>query len=474
MTNAIPRLIIAGTHSGVGKTIVSIGIMAALRDRGLRVQPFKAGPDYIDPTYHALAAGRAAHNLDAWMIPRERIPALFAHAARNADVAIIEGVMGLYDGFDYENERGSTAELARLLAAPVVMIVDARAMARSAAAVALGYREFATDAPWAGFIVNRVGSEEHGRGVARAIEQATGLPVFGWLPRADQLHAPERHLGLTPTAEPGPWSDLIALAAALVERHINLDALLKAARKAPAFSTPALELPTAPPIGQRKPILAVARDRAFSFIYPANLELLQAAGAEIAFFSPLCDADLPREASGVILSGGFPEMYAAELAANRSMLAGLRQAHARGLPIYAECGGLMYLTESIIDHEGRSHKMVGLLPGHSRLGERLTLGYRLAEAVADSWLLKQGERVRGHEFHYSHWEAGTASLPPAFRLLPTRRGQPERREGARIGSLWASYVHLHFWSNPHLALRFAAACRGSGFEQKETVSTGQN
>ena len=460
----IPRLIIAGTHSGAGKTTLTVGISAALRRRGVRVQPFKVGPDYIDPTYHSLAAGRSARNLDTWMIPRERVPALFAGASREADIAIIEGVMGVYDGFDYDNEQGSTAEVAKLLRAPVVLVLDARSMARSAGAVALGFQTFDPQLPLAGFIINRLGSESHGRGVAGAVEKATGLPVFGWLPRQEDVHIPERHLGLVPTTEPGRWQSFVAAAADLVERYLDLDALLSTARSAPPYPLPSLHL-SLTPAANAHPIIAVAHDEAFSFTYPDNLDLLRAVGAHISFFSPLRDTALPPHTSGIILSGGFPEVYAAPLAANRAMHAALRQAHARGLPIYAECGGLMYLTEQIVDQEGGHFPMVGLVPGISRMSGRLTLGYCLAEAVADSWLLAAGEQVRGHEFHYSLWERTSDSLAPAYHLLPTRKTHPARRpEGAHAGNLWASYIHLHFWAKPELASRFVAACQRAAKE----------
>lgn len=458
----LPRLIIAGTHSGVGKTTLTAGIIAALSRRGLRVQPFKAGPDYIDPTYHSLAAGRPARNLDTWMIPRERIPGLFAYGARDADLALVEGVMGLYDGFAYTQETGSTAELAKRLQAPVVLVVDAQAMARSAAALVRGYRDFDPDIPLAGVIVNRVGSEGHGQGVARAIREYTGLPVLGRLPRIDALHIPERHLGLIPTHEAAQARSFIDAAADQVSRYLDLEGLLALAHRAPPLDPTPLPIRVDGPGDTQGrgtgPIIAVAQDPAFSFTYPDNLDLLAAAGARIVPFSPLADAELPAGAAGVILSGGFPELHAAELAANRSMHVGLRRAHARGLPIYAECGGLMYLTQAIVDLEGRRHAMVGLLPGHSTMVGRLTLGYREAEAGTESWFLHRGERIRGHEFHYSRWEGRPPHLPPAYLLSPPGEKTP-RPEGACLGRLWASYVHVHFWAKPELATRFVAACQ---------------
>lgn len=452
----IPRLLIAGTHSGVGKTTLTAGLIAALCRVGLAVQPFKVGPDYIDPSYHTLAAGRVCRNLDTWMIPPERVTALFGHAASGADLAVIEGVMGLYDGFGYRNEAGSTAEVAKLLGAPVVLILDAGCMARSAGAVALGYQQFDPQLPLAGFLVNRVAGESHGQGVAAAIEQATGLPVLGWIPRETGLVVPERHLGLVPIAEPGKWRAFIEAAADLVARQVDLVRLQALADQAP----PLISAPLAPapvPQGAYRSRIAVARDEAFSFTYADNLDLLRAAGGEIVFFSPLHDEALPPHTAGVILSGGFPELYAAQLAANEGMRESLRQAHADGLPIYAECGGLMVLTEAVVDLDGRTHPMVGLLPGRCIMTPRLTMGYRVAQAACDSLLLRQGETVRTHEFHYSAWEGRPPDLPPAYYLRAIE-GQEPQPEGACIGNLLASYAHVHLAARPELAPRFVAAC----------------
>lgn len=462
-----PRLVIAGTHSGVGKTTLTAGLVAVLCRRGLVVQPFKVGPDYIDPSYHTLSAGRPCRNLDTWMLSPERARALFVHAVRDADVALIEGVMGLYDGAEYDSEAGSTAEVAKLLASPVVLVLDCRSMARSAGAVALGYRRFDPDLPLVGFIANRVGSESHGQGVATAIERATGLPVLGWLPRDGSLNIPERHLGLVPTAEPGRWSDFVEAAAAHVERYLDIERMLELAgwrdSRAADGSGSAIQdlLPDSAAVRDRpQPVIAAARDEAFSFTYPDNLDLLEVAGAKLAYFSPLRDTELPTATAGVLLSGGFPELYAAQLAANVAMRQAIRRAHAQGLPIYAECGGLMYLTEILVDLEGREHEMVGLLPGRSAMSGRLTLGYRLARAADDSWLLARGETVRGHEFHFSLWEGRPADLPPAYRVWPKNGRESPRVEGAHLGNLWASYVHLHFWHKPELATRFVAAALG--------------
>jgi cobyrinic acid a,c-diamide synthase len=477
------RLVIAGTHSGVGKTTVAAGLMTALRRRGLTVQPFKVGPDYIDAGHHTAAAGRPCRNLDTWMMPPESVRSLFVHASRDADIAIIEGVMGVYDGAGYDAETGSTAEVAKLLQAPVILVIDASKMARSAAALALGYQRFDPDLPLAGFIINRAASDQHGVGVAGAIEKASGLPVFGWLPREEGLKFPERHLGLVPAAEASARSAFVSAAGEAVDRQIDIDRLLalvgndtsrshalrgnaSVRRSASRLARDGTQsVPTCVPtlrVGTRNGgIIAVACDEAFHFTYEENLELLHAAGArKLVFFSPLRDATLPEGTAGVILSGGFPEMHAPLLAANVSMKQALRDAHECGLPIYAECGGLMYLTQSIVDLDGCEHRMVGLLPGRSVMSKRLTLGYRLARAVGSSWLFAGGETVRGHEFHYSQWEGRPADLPPAYTLLPSSGAGASWADGACVGNLLASYVHLNFWAKPELAERFVAACRG--------------
>jgi len=452
------RLVIAGTHSGVGKTTIVVGLIAALRARGLSVQPFKVGPDYIDPSHHTLAAGRPCRNLDTWMVPPNRVLASFCRATRGADVAIIEGVMGLYDGLGYEAEAGSTAEVAKLLEAPVVLVLDASKMARSAGAIALGYQSYDAGVDLCGYVANRVGSEGHGLGVATSITRATGLPVLGRLPREPRLAIPERHLGLIPAVEPGRWAEVVDQARESIERHLDVDRILALAAST-ALSTGDDEAEEGEPVPvPDRPVIAVARDEAFQFTYPENLELLEAAGARIAFFSPLADHGLPEGTDGLILSGGFPELHARALARNHTMREAIRNAHARRMPIYAECGGLMYLTGSIVDQESDSHPMVGLLPGHSAMTGRLTLGYREARADRDTWLLRAGESIRGHEFHYSTWVDRPADLPAALRVATRDDEAPYRPEGASLGNLWASYIHLHFEGRPELASRFVDAC----------------
>jgi cobyrinic acid a,c-diamide synthase len=475
----LPRLLLAAPMSGSGKTTITAGLIAALAARGLNIAPFKCGPDYIDPSYHALAAGRPCANLDAWMIPPDRIPGVLARRSAGADLALIEGVMGLFDGYAGDDDTGSSAHIARLTGTPVVIVLDVRAMARTAAALVKGLRDFDPRVSVAGVILNRVGSPRHAAMVSQAIEQA-GLPVLGAFLRDEAITLPERHLGLVPTAEPGRWHAWLADVAARVAANVDLDRVLALAHTAPPLQR-GEELETRR--GEEEPgsiasslitdhsslitrhstplhpVIAVARDEAFSFLYEDNLDLLRAAGAEIAFFSPLRDTALPEGAQALYLCGGFPELYAAQLSANRAMRQAIRAALAADLPTYAECGGLMYLTEAVVDAEGQALPMVGALPGRSHMTARLTLGYRTVRALHDSWMWRAGETLRGHEFHYSTCEALPESISRLYALQPDALRPEARVEGAQAGNTLASYVHLHFLALPELAARFVAAAR---------------
>lgn len=456
MTNT-SRILIAGTNSGVGKTTITLGLIAALRRRGLAVQPFKCGPDYIDPTYHTLAAGRPCRNIDTWMVPPERAVSLFAAAAQSANVAVIEGVMGVFDGFSYSDDDGSSAQIAKLTGAPVLLVLDVGKMARSAGALALGYSRFDADLNVAGFILNRCGSASHFEGVKSAVEAASGRPVVGWLPKDAELHIPERHLGLVPTDERGELTGFIDHAAGVIARYFDLDRILLLAQQAQPIAPPTTRysLPAT-----RSTKIAVARDAAFSFYYEDNLDLLRQAGAEIVFFSPLADAALPAGVSGVYLGGGFPELYAAQLAANGSLLDSLRQARAAGMPIFAECGGFMLLTQAITDLDGQRHPMAGLVPGQVQMQPKLvSLGYRLVESPGGNFLLPAGVTTRGHEFHWSTWSEQDSAGPAAWAIRPRRDGGQPRLDGFADGNLIASYVHLHFAHDLRLAENFVAACR---------------
>ncbi len=466
----IPRFMIAAPASGSGKTTIAVGLMAALAATEA-VQGFKVGPDYIDPMYHTAATGRPSRNLDTWMAPPEAVLAACARALRGTEIAVIEGVMGLFDGFDGKSEAGSSAEVARLLAAPVILVLDVSKMARSAAAIALGCRLFDPALNIAGVICNRVAGPAHAEMVKDALA-AVGLPVLGCIPKSAALAVPERHLGLhTAVERQAEVETFLRAAAALMAAEVDLARLREIARSAPTleippdpFTSPLLAgegpgVRSLSTVAQEAPVrIAVARDEAFCFYYQDNLDLLSLAGAEVVFFSPLRDPALPAGVSGIYLGGGYPELYAAQLAANRPLRRTIRVAAAAGMPIYAECGGLMYLTEGIVDGSGAVHPMVGLVPGRSRLAGRLTMGYRIVTATQDSLLLRAGEQVRGHEFHYSEWIDRPADVPWAYHMAP-RQGNVAQPEGYARDGLLASYVHLHFGGRPQLANRFVAACR---------------
>lgn len=448
------RIVIAGVSSGAGKTTIATGIMAALSARG-RVQAFKAGPDYIDPTYHTHVTGRPSRNLDTWMVPSTTVRQLFQRAAADTDIAVIEGVMGLYDGRTGEDEAGSTASLAKLLAAPVVLVVDAGKMARSAAAIVLGFRLLDPGVNLAAVILNRIAGPRHYEAVADPIEREAGVPVIGALARDGELTLPERYLGLIPTVEGSVADDYFDRVRAVCERSIDLERLQRIAASAPPLAVEHGDglFPPEPLSGVAR--IAVARDRAFSFYYEDNLDLLRAQGAELVEFSPLADPALPAGTDGVYIGGGFPELFAAELSVNQPLHASLRAAAAAGTPVYAECGGLMYLGQELRDRDGRRFPMVGLIPGRSSMhGGRLTLGYRELTALRDSPVRRAGERVRAHEFH---WSLSDGDRPEMAAYAVD--GTPERREGCVNGSVLASYMHLHFGADPGIAPRFVEACR---------------
>lgn len=458
-TTGIPRILIAGVTSGVGKTTVAAGLIGALRARELRAQPYKCGPDYIDPSYLNQAAGVPTRNLDSWMLPHEVLQELFLRASGGADVAVIEGMMGLFDGRTGQGEEGSTAQIAKLLHAPVILVVDASKVGRSAAATVLGFQRFDPQLALRGVILNQVASERHRQIVAEAIESATGLPVLGALPKSDAFHLDERHLGLVPAPEDGAAAARLAELAASVARHCDIDRLLQVAQEAPPLTrAPTGLFPKQPTAETTQSLarIALAQDRAFSFYYQDNLDLLQAWGAEIIPFSPTEAPALPEGCQGLYLGGGFPELYAQELAANIPLMEDIRRRAQAGLPVLGECGGLMYLSEGIADFNGHLHSMVGLVPGTCVMERRrVGLGYLAVTACQPSFLLARGEKLRAHEFHWSRLERAFPPEQAAFQV----EGQPERWEGYVQGNLVASYVHFHFGARKDLAPRFVAACR---------------
>ena len=453
-SNYAPKgLIIAGTHSGVGKTTFTLGLLHALRRRGLTVQPFKVGPDFIDPGHHSRVAGRVSRNLDGWMLSREANLEIFRPQSRDVDVVVVEGVMGLFDGFAGDSEDGSTAQMAKWLGLPVLLVVDARSMARSAAALVQGFATFDPDLPFLGIVFNRIAGPRHREYLEAALTQVPGVRCFGALPRENDLAIPERHLGLTTTEDHPLDMAYLDRLADLLETNLDLDGLMAA--------LPALPLPLTAPLTGAKPEirLGVAKDPAFCFYYPENLELLAHFGAELVFFSPLSDRTLPPDLDGLYLGGGYPELFAERLAANRVMLQAVGQAAQAGLPIYAECGGLMYLSQEISTKEGQTFPMAGVLPLRVRMLPRLkALGYREVTLFADTLLGPAGTQARGHEFHYSEIVSGADGLAQVYRLTARRPGE-ETEEGFIINNVLASYVHLHFASNPDLPRHLVAACR---------------
>ncbi|WP_234382001.1 cobyrinate a,c-diamide synthase [Streptomyces sp. XY332] len=481
----VPRLVIAAPSSGSGKTTVATGLMAAFSERGLAVSPHKAGPDYIDPGYHALATGRPGRNLDAFMCGPELVAPLFAHGAEGCDLAIVEGVMGLYDGAAGRGELASTAQVAKLLRAPVVLVVDASSQSRSVAALVHGFASFDPQVRLGGVILNKVGSDRHELMLREALEEA-GMPVLGVLRRAPQVAAPSRHLGLVPVAE--RRSDALSSVAALADQvraGCDLEALMALARTAPPLACEAWS-PAAVPEGVRgaaprpagdgsappasealgvppavaggefgggapdhgpAPVIAVAGGPAFTFSYAEHAELLTAAGADVVTFDPLRDEALPEGTTGLVIGGGFPEVYAPELAANEPLRKAVAAFAADGGPVAAECAGLLYLARSL---DGKP--MCGVLDADARMSERLTLGYREAVAVSDSALAAAGTRLRGHEFHRTVIEPG-AGAAPAWGFT-----HPERRvEGFVQQGVHASYLHTHWAAEPSVALRFTQA-----------------
>ncbi len=461
----VPAFLVAGTKSGCGKTSVSLGLMAAFARRGLAVQPFKAGPDFIDPGHHARAASlgaRAAspsiesHNLDTWMLSRDAVRSLFARHAASGDVVVVEGVMGLFDGVSGLDEQGSSAHLAKTLGLPVVLVADASSLARSAAALVKGYAEFDPDLKMAGVILNNVASDNHADLLRQALSQVDA-PLLGLLPRQESIRLPSRHLGLH-TAEEGAGKaggeGVYHGLADWVEAHLDLDGLLAGLDRV-AVDPPASEPAPAPLVR-----LGVARDQAFCFLYPENLRLLRAAGAEIVFFSPLADRALPDGLDGLYFPGGYPELHAEALEANAGLRGQVLDFARSGRPVYAECGGFMYLMRALADRAGRWYSMAGVFDVGAEMGGRfVALGYRKVETRADTLLGPAGTTLRGHEFHYSRLAAQPAKARPVYRVT----GRDDRvleTTGWQKGGVLGSYVHLHFGSNPEAAANFVRAMQG--------------
>ena len=459
-----PRVVIAAPASGHGKTTVATGLIAALARRGRRVAPFKVGPDYIDPGYHALAAGVPGRNLDPFLVGECRTVDVFAHGAAGADIAVVEGVMGLYDGAAGRGELASTAQVATLIAAPVVLVVDATAQGRSVAALVDGFRGFDRRVRVAGVVLNRVGSPRHREILADALEEI-GVPLLGALHRSDAVATPSRHLGLVPVAERAPEAvATVDALAALIAAHVDLDRIERIAASAPPVTQESAagwsprqaiaELGGPVPAGPGgSPVVAVAGGAAFTFAYAEHAELLAAAGAEVVVFDPLREEKLPAGTSALVIGGGFPEVHANALAANAPLLAEVRAFAASGGVVAAECAGLLYLARSL-----DGVPMCGVVDADAAMTERLTLGYREAVAAADSVLCEAGERVAGHEFHRTALTPAASGEPAWF----WRGGDGAKvAEGYASPRLHASYLHVHWAGRPELPRRIVAAAAAS-------------
>ncbi|WP_086953204.1 cobyrinate a,c-diamide synthase [Xenorhabdus innexi] len=454
--------IIAGTGSGCGKTTVTLGIMRTLIDRALRVQPFKIGPDYLDGGWHRAVTGVASRNLDAFMIPEPILNGLFNEAMADCDVAVIEGVMGLYDGYGTDPDYCSSAAMAKQLGCPVILVVDGKAVSTSIAATVMGFQLFDPAVNIAGVLINRVNRDSHFQLLKQAIESYCRIPVLGRLPVMPEVALPSRHLGLIPAQEQSVqpaecWSHF----AQQVADSIDLDKLLSLTQLS---SLPKGEIdPLVDSALGQGLTLALAEDEAFHFYYPDNLLLLEKSGVSIKRFSPLHDRQLP-ECQMIYLGGGYPEVHARTLSSNYAMHTALRQAHQKGIPIYAECGGLMYLGDALIDADGVRHSMVGLISGESLMGAQLKrFGYCEATAMCDTPLIAKGETLRGHEFHYSDF---ITTQPPIFQYVKrahtketSEKIEKSWQGGYQNGNTLASYLHIHFAQRPHLLHRWLIMAR---------------
>jgi cobyrinic acid a,c-diamide synthase len=450
--------LVAAPSSGAGKTTVSAGLIAALRQRGLRVQPFKCGPDFIDTAHHTRLAGRASHNLDTWMLPPEANRKIFAAACHDADVALVEGMMGLFDGIGGEGEEGSSAEIAKLLSLPVVLVLDASAAARSLAAVVHGFQSFDPKVKIVCVVLNRVANAGHAELIAQALRKHDRNLLVGWLPHDGQIEIRERYLGLQ-TAEEGSWSgERLERLASLVEAHLPLDGLLERCQ----LQRPSWEAPSARAMEDRPIRIGIARDHAFSFYYEAGLDELRRRGAELVEFSPLSGARLPGNLDALYFGGGYPELYADVLSSNEGLRAELREFAAAGKLIYGECGGLMFLGREVITRDGKRWPMAGLLPLSIQMTDSLVhFGY-VDVHFQESGIAPANTRLRGHSFHCSRI-VDEGEVRKTTEVHYSLSGL-KRREGFASGNVFASYIHLHFAAHPGFAAHFLSLARAASRE----------
>ncbi|MBF2022065.1 MAG: cobyrinate a,c-diamide synthase [Hydrococcus sp. C42_A2020_068] len=454
-------LVIAGERSGVGKTTVTLAMLSFLSRQKSKVQSFKIGPDYIDPMFHTSVTGRPCRNLDPILTSEAYVRSCFASHCQGMGYALVEGVMGLFDGVASSGENqgqitdfASTAHIARLLGLPVVLVIDCSRLSGSVAAIVHGYRSLDPRINLAGVILNRVGSDRHLTLLKNALEPLK-IPILGILHRHDEIAIPDRHLGLIPTAELNHLETLFDRLAQLAHNSFDWERLLPLLKVYPSPSLPVSQSPSLP-VSQSPIKIVIARDRAFNFYYQDNLDLLEKLGAELIPWSPLEDAKPPEAACGLHFGGGFPEVFARELAENHSAREAVRQAVLSGMPTYAECGGLMYLCEKLVDFNEQTWSMVGILPANAAMGKHLTLGYRQATALENSLLFRAKETVWGHEFHRS--QLTSQPQPPLFETRGCWVNSPVFLEGWRFQQVHASYIHLHLGTQQAIAQRFLARC----------------
>jgi cobyrinic acid a,c-diamide synthase len=464
-------IVVAGTKSGCGKTTISLGLMAALTRRGLKVAPFKVGPDFIDPGHHKRITKTVSRNLDGWMLSKDYNLATFRRCSHGADIAVVEGVMGLFDGYDGKSEAGSSAQMAKWLGLPVILMVDARSMARSAAALVSGFEQFDKDVAFAGVVFNNLGSDRHLHYLQEALVGNVHMPCLGGMRFNDKIVIPERHLGLITDNDHALTGEHIETLANLIEENIDLDKLLK--------DLPILK--SAEEVDQiyrhrdkKKVRIGVARDSAFCFYYQDNLELLEQNGADLEYFSPISEDHLPNDIDGLYLGGGYPELNADALEKNTALRDEIKKSSLNGMPIYAECGGFMYLCEELRDKNGTPYSMSGCFPFSTRMFGRLkALGYREVTLTHDTILGPSGQRMRGHEFHYSELNNQSTGVDTVYKLSD-RNGVQKPPDGYFVRRTLGSYNHLHFGSQPEIAGHFVESCLTYRCERKKDHETRTN
>ncbi|MBS3976552.1 MAG: cobyrinate a,c-diamide synthase [Syntrophomonadaceae bacterium] len=453
-----PRIMISGTHSGVGKTSIAVGLMKAFSAKGLRVQPFKIGPDYIDPGYHTVAAGRTSSNLDAFLLPESTLIELYARNSADSHISLIEGVMGLFDGKQDNPTKTSSAYIAKILKTPIILVVDASSMGHSIAALVKGYSSFDQDLNIVGVIANRVGSDRHLQIIRQAIEETCHLTFFGAIKKDFLPSLNKRHLGLLPVWEQKELTTIIDMLGAAIAETVDLNLIIKNAMQAPPIAVNSNSQVFRSERPQKSVPIAIARDSSFNFYYQDALDFLENQGGELISFSPVKDEKIPKEAKGLLLGGGFPEVFAETLASNHRTLSSIREFAISGRPIYAECGGLMYLCEQLIGFDQRSYQMSGVIPATAIMERKIQgLGYRVATALKDNAIAPAGIQLYGHEFHYSKL-IHSEPFPWAYHYNGHQEGS---MEGYASGNILASYLHLHWAGQPETAARFISRCQSS-------------